>query len=323
MATAGSRRSGAAQAIARAAETPMIMLNAPLVGNRLGYPDLSTASTCWSCSPSSIRRASRCRRPRAWPTRSASTAPEGERGGGRLPARRRRRGCSTRWRRTGRSARAPGRRRRRSTGCAGPGPARSPSGSPRPERDERWLFSPPARMGGERRPAAAAAGPARPRRRPSTGSKRWSASGAEVARRPARLCRRRRRRLRSAPRSRTSPICCSPRPAPGSARRWAISRRPRSGRQKADGAVWVSTYTKALQRQLDREGARLFPDAAERKAPDRDPQGPRELSLPAQPGGCAAGRLRRPRRDPRPAGRALGRLYARTATWSAATCRAG
>ncbi len=33
---------------------------------------------------------------------------------------------------------------------------------------------------------------------------------------------------------------------------------------QAGGAVWVSTYTKALQRQLDREGARLFPDAAER-----------------------------------------------------------
>src|SRR6185503_19877344 len=34
---------------------------------------------------------------------------------------------------------------------------------------------------------------------------------------------------------------------------------------KADGAVWISTYTKALQRQLDREGVRLFPDAAERR----------------------------------------------------------
>jgi ATP-dependent DNA helicase DinG len=33
----------------------------------------------------------------------------------------------------------------------------------------------------------------------------------------------------------------------------------------ADGAVWVSTYTKALQRQLDRESARLFPDAEERR----------------------------------------------------------
>jgi ATP-dependent DNA helicase DinG len=33
----------------------------------------------------------------------------------------------------------------------------------------------------------------------------------------------------------------------------------------ADGAVWVSTFTKALQRQLDRETKRLFPDAEERR----------------------------------------------------------
>src|SRR3569623_1214203 len=32
---------GRGAAIARAAETPMILLNAPLVGSRLGYPDLS------------------------------------------------------------------------------------------------------------------------------------------------------------------------------------------------------------------------------------------------------------------------------------------
>lgn len=35
--------------------------------------------------------------------------------------------------------------------------------------------------------------------------------------------------------------------------------------ERADGAVWISTYTKALQRQLDHEGARLFPNAAERR----------------------------------------------------------
>ncbi len=34
--------------------------------------------------------------------------------------------------------------------------------------------------------------------------------------------------------------------------------------EQAGGAVWISTYTKALQRQLDHEGGRLFPDAAER-----------------------------------------------------------
>ncbi len=34
---------------------------------------------------------------------------------------------------------------------------------------------------------------------------------------------------------------------------------------KAGGTVWISTYTKALQRQLDGETRRLFPDAATRK----------------------------------------------------------
>ncbi|KQS03273.1 helicase [Sphingomonas sp. Leaf357] len=36
--------------------------------------------------------------------------------------------------------------------------------------------------------------------------------------------------------------------------------------EKAGGAVWVSTFTKALQRQLGQESARLFPDAGVRKA---------------------------------------------------------
>ncbi|MBB4152289.1 ATP-dependent DNA helicase DinG [Sphingomonas jinjuensis] len=35
---------------------------------------------------------------------------------------------------------------------------------------------------------------------------------------------------------------------------------------KAGGAVWISTYTKALQRQLGQETERLFPDAAARRA---------------------------------------------------------
>ncbi|QLC22348.1 ATP-dependent DNA helicase [Parasphingopyxis sp. CP4] len=35
--------------------------------------------------------------------------------------------------------------------------------------------------------------------------------------------------------------------------------------EQADGAVWLSTYTKALQRQLDRETERIFPDPVERR----------------------------------------------------------
>ena len=36
--------------------------------------------------------------------------------------------------------------------------------------------------------------------------------------------------------------------------------------ERAGGGVWISTYTKALQRQLDQEMKRLFPDPAERRA---------------------------------------------------------
>ncbi|HVF94338.1 MAG TPA: ATP-dependent DNA helicase, partial [Sphingomonas sp.] len=35
--------------------------------------------------------------------------------------------------------------------------------------------------------------------------------------------------------------------------------------ERAGGAVWISTFTKALQRQLNRETARLYPDDATRK----------------------------------------------------------
>src|ERR671920_1755356 len=34
--------------------------------------------------------------------------------------------------------------------------------------------------------------------------------------------------------------------------------------EASGGTVWVSTFTKALQRQLDAEGSRLFDDPAER-----------------------------------------------------------
>src|SRR5215210_5261952 len=39
--TGDAREASRGEAIARAAETPLVMLNAPLVGQRLGYPELS------------------------------------------------------------------------------------------------------------------------------------------------------------------------------------------------------------------------------------------------------------------------------------------
>ena len=63
--------------------------------------------------------------------------------------------------------------------------------------------------------------------------------------------------------------------------------------EKNHGGVWISTFTRHLQRQIDAELARLFPDPAERRTRVVRPQGARELPVPAEPGG--RGRRRRPR----------------------------
>ncbi len=76
--------------------------------------------------------------------------------------------------------------------------------------------------------------------------------------------------------------------------------------EQAGGAVWVSTFTKALQRQLDGEGHKLFADPEGAGGEDRRPQGPGKLSVPAQSRRCASGRVRGTRGDPRATGRALG-----------------
>jgi ATP-dependent DNA helicase DinG len=55
---------GKGEAIVTAADTPLLMLNAPLVASRLGYPDLSGLDLL-ELSPSCIPRASLCPRPRA------------------------------------------------------------------------------------------------------------------------------------------------------------------------------------------------------------------------------------------------------------------
>ena len=75
---------------------------------------------------------------------------------------------------------------------------------------------------------------------------------------------------------------CWPRPAPASARRWATSRRPACGRRRTAAPVWVSTYTRNLQHQIDQELDRLYPDPAAKARRGGRPQGPRELSLPAE-----------------------------------------
>jgi ATP-dependent DNA helicase DinG len=252
---------GRGQAIARAAETPMIMLNAPLVGNRLGYPDLSgldllelyafvhparfavptpkgMAHALGLAEPEADDQAAAFLRESAaallatlatdWPERAGAWA-----------------SAQALWRLRWPWAPAIAER------------------LPRPARDEPWLFS--------RLPEwEESAG--RPQPRPvrldlaETSDRLESLVGKDAE------ARQGQRDYAAAAAAVFSPRAVEDQPnlllaeagtgigktlgylAPASL--WA---------QQADGAVWISTYTKALQRQLDREGGRLFPDAAERK----------------------------------------------------------
>ena len=78
--------------------------------------------------------------------------------------------------------------------------------------------------------------------------------------------------------------------------------------EQSGGTVWVSTFTKALQRQLDARRAQAVRRRGGARAADRRPQGPRKLFVPAQSRGRAAGRVRRTRGGAGAAGRPLGRL---------------
>ncbi|HEX2763919.1 MAG TPA: ATP-dependent DNA helicase [Allosphingosinicella sp.] len=256
------RALGRGEAIARAAETPTIMLNAPLVGQRLGYPDLSGLDLLELYAF-------------VHPARFAVPTPRGLAGalGLEVPA--------------DDGAAAPflvAAAQRLLATLEGDWPEREGawasaqalwrmhwSWAPaiaqrlkRPERDERWLFSrlPEWEEGNERPPPRTV----RLDEAEALGRlARLVGSGAEV---------------RTGQRDYTSAAAgvFAPRRAEGQPNMLLAEAGTGIGKtlgylapaslwsEKADGAVWVSTYTKALQRQLDREGLRLFPDAAERRA---------------------------------------------------------
>jgi ATP-dependent DNA helicase DinG len=249
------------EAIARAAETPLIMMNAPLIGQRLGYAELSGLDLLELFAfvhparfavptPKGLAQALGLTAPES----DADAAPFLRQAAAALLAT-----LETQWaEREGAWASAQSLYRLRWTWA----PAVLQR-LQRPERDERWLFSKlpeweetngraqprPVRVDsfdavdrlthlvgseaevreGQRDYAAAAAGAFAPRRAEGEPNMLLAEAGTGIGKTLGYL-------------------------APASL--WA---------EKADGAVWVSTYTKALQRQLDREGLRLFPDAEERK----------------------------------------------------------
>ena len=116
-----AREASRGEAIARAAETPHIILNAPLVGQRLGYPDLSGLDLLELFAFIHPARfavptvAGMCRAVGIEPPQSEAEAAAALAGHRRCPAGRRSNN------RIGRSARAPGHRASRWRGWAGAG----------------------------------------------------------------------------------------------------------------------------------------------------------------------------------------------------------
>src|SRR5687768_15118018 len=252
---------GRGQAIARAAETPMIMLNAPLVGNRLGYPDLNGLDLLELFAFVHPARFA-VPTPKGLADALGLEPPQGEDEAARFlraAAEALLDTLATDWpEREGAWAAAQSLYRLR-----WPWAGAVAQRLEQPECDERWLFSRlpeweekngrgpprPVRVGeqaaverlqdlvgdqaearlGQRDYAAAAAGIFDPRPADGRPNLLLAEAGTGIGKTLGYL-------------------------APASL--WA---------HEADAAVWISSYTKALQRQLDREGTRLFPDAQERK----------------------------------------------------------
>jgi ATP-dependent DNA helicase DinG len=252
---------GRGEAIARAAETPTIMLNAPLVGQRLGYPELSgldllelfafvhparfsvptpkgIAQALGMEAPADEAEAARFLLSAANALLETLAGPWPEREGA--------------WA----SAQALGRLRWTWS-------APVAEKLMRPERDEKWLFSrlPEWEENGGRTPprtvrvashqaverlATLVGSEAEVR----TGQRDYAAAAAAVF----------------APRTAEGqPNMLLAEAGTGIGKTLGYLAPASLWAEQADGAVWVSTFTKALQRQLDREGLRLFPDEAERR----------------------------------------------------------
>jgi ATP-dependent DNA helicase DinG len=252
---------GRGEAIARAAETPLIMLNAPLVGQRLGYPELSgldllelfafvhparfavptpkgLAHALGIQPPESEAEAAAFLREAAsmlldtlgadWPEREGAWA-----------------SAQALYRLRWTWAPVVAERLRR------------------PERDEKWLFSRLPEWeesGGRPQPrnvridpeeaVARLAGLAGQGAEAREGQRDYSAAAAAAF----------------APRTAEGqPNLLLAEAGTGIGKTLGYLAPASLWAEKADGAVWVSTYTKALQRQLDHESKRVFPEADERR----------------------------------------------------------
>ena len=259
---AGTREVGRAEAIRVAAETPVILLNAPLVGQRLGYAELSGLDVLELFAflhparfavptPAGLARAVDLSPPdgdgevahflleaaEALLATAAGDWPERE-GAWNAAASLQR----LRW----------------------PWAPALLDRLTKPGKTERWLFS--------RLPEWEEAAP-RPAPRtvtldPATVAARLDAlTGAGAERRPGQRAYADAAAAAFAPRAvRDAPNLVLAEAGTGIGKTLGYLAPAASWAEAAGGPVWVSTFTKALQRQLAHETARLHPDPAERRA---------------------------------------------------------
>jgi ATP-dependent DNA helicase DinG len=259
---AEARAVGRGEAIALAADTPLILLNAPLVAARLGYPELSGLDLLELFAfvhparfavptPKGLARATGLAPPGDGAEAAAFLLRAAEALLARMEAQdwHEREGAWT-------SAQSLGRLR-------WPWSAAVVQRLRRPERQERWLFArlPEWEEGPPRaapRTIHVPPGAAVDRLAELTGH------GAEE--RPGQRAYAEAAAAAFGPRtSRDTPDLLLAEAGTGIGKTLGYLAPASLWAREADGAVWVSTYTKALQRQLDREGEKLFPDPRSRR----------------------------------------------------------
>ncbi|MFM9977508.1 MAG: ATP-dependent DNA helicase [Sphingomonadaceae bacterium] len=259
----GTRGIGRGEAIARAAETPLILLNAPLVGQRLGYPELSGLDLLELFA---FVHPARFVVPtvKGFAEALGLELPREEAGSAAVL-----RAAATALTET---LRSPGWPEREGAWMAGQALERLrwtwssviADTLAKPADSERWLFSKlPEWEEKPPRPPARTISIA-----PADASDRLDTlTGMHAERREGQRAYAEAATAAFEPRARRdAPNLLLAEAGTGIGKTLAYLSAASLWAERAGGTVWISTFTKALQRQLDGETRRLFPDAALRKA---------------------------------------------------------
>ncbi|MGN6058718.1 MAG: ATP-dependent DNA helicase [Sphingomicrobium sp.] len=254
------REASRGEAIARAAETPHIILNAPLVGQRLGYPELSGLDLLELFAfvhparfavptAAGLSRAVALEPPASEPEAAAALREIAERLLSRL--------ADVDWREREGAWTSNATLHRLGWGWAPLVGARLE----RPERGERMLFSrlkqweeasdrpPPRTVSVDPKHAKAKLDRLTGRAEPRQGQKAMAEAVTSVF---------------APKRAKDAPNLLLAEAGTGIGKTLAYLAPASLWAEQSGGTVWVSTFTKALQRQLDAEGPKLFADADER-----------------------------------------------------------